>query len=47
MLGDALGRVRVVDHKADRLDTHVRVCDDPPVSVNRLYADADLKIVTG
>lgn len=48
MLGDALlGRVRVVDHEADRLDTHVRVCDDPPVSVNRLYADADLKIVTG
>ena len=48
MLGDALlRRVRVVDHEADRLDTHVRVCDDPPVSVNRLYAEADLKIVTG
>ena len=48
MLGDALlRRVRVVDHEADRLDTHVRVCDDPPVSVNRLYAEADLKVVTG
>ncbi len=48
MLGDdLLRRVRVVDHEADRLDTHVRVCDDPPVSVNRLYAEADLKIVTG
>lgn len=48
MLGDdLLRRVRVVDHEADRLDTHVRVCDDPPVSVNRRYAEADLKIVTG
>jgi len=48
MLGDELlRRVRVVDHEADRLDTHVRVCDDPPVSVNRRYAEADLKIVTG
>ncbi len=48
MLGDdLLRRVRVVDHEADRTDTHARVSDDPPVSVNRLYADADLKIVTG
>lgn len=48
MLGDELlRRVRVVDHEADKTDTHVRVSDDPPVSVNRIYADADLKIVTG
>jgi len=48
MLGDdLLRRVRVVDHEADRTDTHVKVSDDPPVSVNRIYADADLKIVTG
>ena len=48
MLGDALlARLRVVDHEADRTDTHVRVSDDPPVSVNRIYAEADLKIVTG
>lgn len=48
MLGeDLLRRVRVVDHEADKLDSHVRVSDDPPVSVNRIYADAELKIVTG
>ncbi|MCK5942149.1 MAG: nickel-dependent lactate racemase [Planctomycetes bacterium] len=48
MLGDdLLRRVRVVDHEADRGDTHVRVSDEPKVSVNRIYAEADLKIVTG
>ena len=48
MLGDdLLRRLRVVDHEADKLDMQVRVSDDPPVSVNRLYADAQLKIVTG
>ncbi len=48
MLGeDLLARLRVVDHEADRLDMQVRVSDAPPVSVNRLYADAELKIVTG
>jgi len=48
MLGDSLlQRVRVVDHEAGKLDDHVRVSEDPPVSVNRIYADADLKIVTG
>ncbi|MCR9243736.1 MAG: nickel-dependent lactate racemase [bacterium] len=48
MLGDELlQRCRVVDHEADDPDTLVRVSDDPPVSVNRIYAEADLKIVTG
>ena len=48
MLGQSLlQRCHVVDHEADATDTHVRVCDNPPVSVNRLYAEADLKIVTG
>lgn len=48
MLGDELlRRCRVVDHEADRKDTLVRVADQPPVSVNRIYVDAELKIVTG
>lgn len=48
MLGaELLRRCRVVDHEAGRSETLVRVSDDPPVSVNRLYAEADLKIVTG
>lgn len=48
MLGRALlERCTVVDHEADATDTHVKVSDDPPVSVNRLYAEAELKIVTG
>ncbi|MCB9876695.1 MAG: nickel-dependent lactate racemase [Planctomycetes bacterium] len=48
MLGDELlRRCRVVDHEADRKHTLVRVADDPPVSVNRIYVEAELKIVTG
>lgn len=48
MLGaDLLRRVRVVDHESDRQETLVRISAAPPVSVNRLYAEADLKIVTG
>ncbi len=48
MLGDdLLRRCRVVDHEADRPETLVRVRDDPPVSVNRRYQEAELKIVTG
>jgi lactate racemase len=48
MLGvDLLRRCRVVDHEADKPATLVRVSDDPPVSINRLFAEADLKIVTG
>ncbi|MFK7740399.1 MAG: nickel-dependent lactate racemase [Planctomycetota bacterium] len=48
MLGrQLLARCRVVDHEADRQDMLVRVCEDPPVSINRIYRDADLRIVTG
>jgi nickel-dependent lactate racemase len=48
MLGpDLQRRCRVVDHEADRAEQMVRVCDDPPVSVNRIYAETKLKIVTG
>lgn len=48
MLGtDLLGRCRVVDHEADKLETLVTVSEDPPVSINRIYADAELRIVTG
>jgi len=48
MLGaDLLRRCRVVDHEADKPETLVKISDEPPVSINRIYADADLKIVTG
>lgn len=48
MLGPALlRRVKVVDHEADDASSLVRVSDDPPVGVNRLFVEADLKIVTG
>lgn len=48
MLGDDLPRrCRVVDHTAHRPETVQRVTDDPPVSVNRLYLEADFRIVTG
>lgn len=48
MLGkDLLRRCRVVDHEADKLETLVQISDEPPVSINRIYADAELKIVTG
>ena len=40
-------RVTVVDHESGRADTLVRISDDPPLSVNALYVNADLKIVTG
>lgn len=40
-------RIKVVDHESARADTLVRVSDDPPISVNALYVNADLKIVTG
>ncbi len=44
---EVLGRVEVVDHTADRPETLVRLCDDPPVSVNARFAAADLRVVTG
>ncbi len=42
-----LERVEVIDHTADRPETLVRISDDPPVSVNRRFAEADFRIVTG
>jgi lactate racemase len=48
MIGtDLLRRIRVIDHVADDLGTLVQVSDDPPVSVNRLFVEADFRIVTG
>lgn len=48
MLGKKLlRRCHVVDHEADKAETLVRISEDPPVSINRIYAEADLKIVTG
>ncbi|MBE7461995.1 MAG: nickel-dependent lactate racemase [Planctomycetes bacterium] len=48
MLGRVLKRAcRVVDHLASDAASVVRVSAEPPVSVNRLYVDADFKIVTG
>ncbi len=44
---DLQKRVNVVDHESRRHETHVRITDDPPISINKLYAEADLKIVTG
>ena len=40
-------RVEVVNHRADQPHDLVRVSDNPPVSVNRRFADADFRIVTG
>ena len=48
LLGQAIGaRVEVIDHTADDPGTLVKVSDDPPVSVNRRFAQADFRIVTG
>ena len=48
LLGEELqNRVAVVDHESGRADTLVRITSDPPLSVNALYVNADLKIVTG
>ncbi len=48
LLGDdLLGRVEVIDHCGDRPETLVRVSDEPPVSINRRFAEADFRIVTG
>jgi len=45
--GEILARVEVIDHMADAPETLVKVSDDPPVSVCRRFARADLRIVTG
>jgi nickel-dependent lactate racemase len=48
MLGrDVLERVEVVDHRADRPQTLVRVSEDPPISMIRRFVEADVRIVTG
>lgn len=48
MMGAAIqARCEVIDHEADDLSSVVRVSDDPPVSVNARFVNADLKIVTG
>ena len=48
MLGqEILGRLRVVDHRSDDPRTLVRIRDDPPVSVCKLFAQSDFRIVTG
>jgi len=44
---EILRRYRVVDHRADDRDLLVRVSDEPPVSVNKIFAQADFRIVTG
>jgi len=44
---EVLRRVEVIDHTAGEASTLVKVCDDPPVSVNRRFAEADFRIVTG
>ena len=44
---EILHRYRVVDHRADDPDSLVRVADDPPVSINKIFAAADFRIVTG
>ena len=36
-----------MDHRADDPDSLVRVSDDPPVSINKIFAAADFRIVTG
>lgn len=40
-------RIEVIDHTAERAETLVRISEDPPVSVNRRFVEADLRIVTG
>lgn len=47
LLGPIESRVQVDDHTADRPETLVTVSDDPPVRVNRRFAEADFRIVTG
>lgn len=44
---EILARYRVIDHVAEDPSTLVQVSDDPYVAVNRLFAEADFRIVTG
>ncbi|WP_428389598.1 nickel-dependent lactate racemase [Mucisphaera sp.] len=48
MLGaDLASRLSVVDHVSSDPEQLVRISEDPPVGINKLYLEADLKIVTG
>ncbi len=48
MLGEnLLRRCHVLDHQADDAATLRRVANNPPVSINRTFLDADFRIVTG
>ena len=48
MLGqDLLDRCRVVDHSAQDEVALVPVANDPPVKIQRLFVEADFRIVTG
>ncbi len=48
MLGKSLQqRCVVIDHQPESPDALVRISDDPPVSVNRRFIEADFRIVTG
>ena len=44
---EVLQRVEVIDHVAADPNTLVAVAGDPPVSINRRFAEADFRIVTG
>jgi len=45
--GKVLRRYRVVDHCADDAPSLMQVSHEPYVAVNRLFAEADFRIVTG
>lgn len=47
LLGDVLPRCKVIDHKANDRSTLATLKSDPAVSVNRVFLEADLRIVTG
>jgi len=44
---ELLDRLEVIDHQADQPQGLVKISDHPPVSVNRRFAQADFRIVTG
>lgn len=44
---EILGRYHVEDHRSEAPETLVRVSDEPYVAVNKRFAEADFKIVTG
>jgi lactate racemase len=44
---EILRRINVIDHRADAPETLLRIADNPPVSVNKIFAEADFRSVTG